>query len=88
MIHVAGTKGKGSTSAFVESILRNVKVIDPETNQSRPLRTGLYTSPHLIEVRERIRLNGVPLSQEDFAKYFFEVWERLENTKVGSLLLQ
>lgn len=39
---------------------------------------GLYTSPHLCAVRERIRVNGEPLSEELFAKYFFEVWERLE----------
>ena len=39
---------------------------------------GLYTSPHLCAVRERIRINGEPLSEELFAKYFFEVWERLE----------
>lgn len=47
VIHVAGTKGKGSTSAMVESLLRKCGY-----------RTGLYTSPHLIDVRERIRING------------------------------
>lgn len=46
-IHVAGTKGKGSTCAIVESILRQCGY-----------RTGLFTSPHLIDVRERIRING------------------------------
>lgn len=46
-IHVAGTKGKGSTCAIVESILRHCGY-----------RTGLFTSPHLIDVRERIRING------------------------------
>jgi folylpolyglutamate synthase len=46
-IHVAGTKGKGSTCAMVESILR-----------SCGYRTGLFTSPHLMDVRERIRING------------------------------
>ena len=39
---------------------------------------GLYTSPHLVAVRERIRINGKPISEEQFAKYFFEVWDRLE----------
>lgn len=39
--------------------------------------TGLYTSPHLVAVRERIRINGVPISEDNFAKYFFEVWNRL-----------
>lgn len=48
-------------------------VVDPSV-----LTPGLYTSPHLCAVRERIRVNGEPLSEEEFAKYFFEVWERLE----------
>ena len=47
---------------------------------------GLYTSPHLIAVRERIRVNGVPISEELFAKFFFDVWDRLEeNDQVGPL---
>lgn len=41
-------------------------------------KVGLYTSPHLRFVRERIQINGQPLSEEQFAKYFFEVWDRLE----------
>ncbi|KAL1915146.1 uncharacterized protein VTP21DRAFT_7627 [Calcarisporiella thermophila] len=76
IIHVAGTKGKGSTCAFTESILRHCEGIS-----GKPLRTGLYTSPHLIAVRERIRIDGRPLSEEQFAKYFFECWDRLEATK-------
>jgi folylpolyglutamate synthase len=45
--------------------------------------TGLYTSPHMVSVRERIRINGTPLSEEDFAKFFFEVWDALDaNTQV------
>jgi hypothetical protein len=47
VIHVAGTKGKGSTCAMVERALR-----------AAGYRTGLFTSPHLIDVRERIRING------------------------------
>jgi len=43
---------------------------------------GLFTSPHLIEVRERIRINGKPLSKEMFAKYFFECWNLLDQAKV------
>ncbi|THV08397.1 FolC bifunctional protein [Dendrothele bispora CBS 962.96] len=69
VIHITGTKGKGSTSAFTDSILRRTK---PDW------KIGLYTSPHLVAVRERIRINGQPLSEEDFAKYFFEVWDRLQ----------
>ncbi|KDE04362.1 hypothetical protein MVLG_05241 [Microbotryum lychnidis-dioicae p1A1 Lamole] len=70
VLHITGTKGKGSTSAFVDSLLRH---IEPSA------KTGLYTSPHMVAVRERIRLNGTPLDEETFARYFFEVWDRLEN---------
>ncbi|MBN1809249.1 MAG: bifunctional folylpolyglutamate synthase/dihydrofolate synthase [Planctomycetes bacterium] len=55
-IHVAGTKGKGSTSAFAEAVLR-----------AHGLSTGLYTSPHLVDVRERIMLNGGLIDRELFA---------------------
>ncbi|CAK7342692.1 unnamed protein product [Dovyalis caffra] len=48
IIHVAGTKGKGSTCTFCEAILREFG-----------FRTGLFTSPHLIDVRERFRINGL-----------------------------
>jgi folylpolyglutamate synthase len=48
-------------------------------------KVGLYTSPHLRFVRERIQINGEPLSEEQFARYFFEIWDRLEDsaTKAG-----
>ena len=42
---------------------------------------GLYTSPHIAALRVRIRINGKPISEEDFARYFFEVADRLEATK-------
>jgi len=44
-------------------------------------RLGLYTSPHLVAVRERIRINSVPLSEEQFSSFFFEVWDRLERNQ-------
>lgn len=53
-IHIAGTKGKGSTAAMIESVLR-----------AAPYSTGLYTSPHLHTFRERIRVNGEMISQAD-----------------------
>ena len=52
IIHVSGTKGKGSTCAFCESILRH-----------SGLKTGFYSSPHLVSVTERIRIDGKPIEQ-------------------------
>ena len=62
-IHVAGTKGKGSVCAYATAVLRKYGAV------------GTYTSPHLVSPRERIAINGEPVSQEDFAKGFFEVWD-------------
>ncbi|KAJ1806941.1 Folylpolyglutamate synthetase, partial [Coemansia sp. RSA 2598] len=70
VIHIAGTKGKGSTCAFAGSILQQV-------DSPRRLKVGMLTSPHLIEARERIRINGKPIAKHLFAKYFNEVYERL-----------
>jgi len=62
-IHIAGTNGKGSTSAMLESILR-----------SAGYNTGLFTSPHLIYIGERIKYNGKSISQQDLVCYI----ERLQ----------
>ncbi|KAL2139229.1 hypothetical protein VTI28DRAFT_5489 [Corynascus sepedonium] len=78
VIHITGTKGKGSTAAFTDSLIR------AHFNRlSRPVRIGLYTSPHLITERERIRINFEPLSEDIFAGYFFDVWDTLRK-KVGN----
>jgi dihydrofolate synthase/folylpolyglutamate synthase len=56
-LHIAGTKGKGSTAHLAEAVLREAGY-----------RTGLYTSPHLVDLRERIRLDGKPVSRDDFTR--------------------
>ncbi|KAL6237404.1 hypothetical protein BDW75DRAFT_204104 [Aspergillus navahoensis] len=76
-IHVAGTKGKGSTSSFISSIL--YQYTPAQSSSPRLNKVGLYTSPHLRFARERIRINNEPLSEEQFARYFFEVWDRLDD---------
>lgn len=81
-IHIAGTKGKGSTSAFISSILTQFIGTESATMGKTLSKIGLYTSPHLRFVRERIQLNGEPLTEEQFAKYFFETWDRLEASAV------
>jgi folylpolyglutamate synthase len=63
-IHVAGTKGKGSVCAYATSLLRQYGTV------------GTYTSPHLVSPRERIAIDGEPISQDYFAAAFFELWDR------------
>uniref|UniRef100_A0A5S6R3Y1 Folylpolyglutamate synthase n=1 Tax=Trichuris muris TaxID=70415 RepID=A0A5S6R3Y1_TRIMR len=62
VVHVAGTKGKGSCCAFVESILRN-----------KGFKTGFFSSPHMLCVRERFRINGIPISEERFVELFWRI---------------
>lgn len=66
--HVAGTKGKGSTSALIASVM-----------QAAGYRVGLYTSPHLHETYERIRVNGEHISSEDFASLTTELRPHFES---------
>jgi dihydrofolate synthase/folylpolyglutamate synthase len=56
-VQIAGTNGKGSTCAFLDSICRHAGI-----------RTGLYTSPHLESITERIKVNGTNISEADFAR--------------------
>ncbi|CAM9652219.1 unnamed protein product [Scytosiphon promiscuus] len=82
VIHVTGTKGKGSTCAMVESVLRRHGFKTGEMVDT--CQPCLYTSPHLLEVTERVRCNGKPLTKEAFARYFFQVWDRLQATSTGN----
>ena len=66
-VHVAGTNGKGSTAAMLDSILRAAGV-----------RSGLYTSPHLERINERIRIDGADISDEAFAAAWTRVHAAIE----------
>lgn len=66
-VHVAGTNGKGSTCAMIEAGLRSAGV-----------RTGLYTSPHLVEPTERIQIGGEAVTAEEFARAFETVHRAAE----------
>ena len=68
-IHIAGTNGKGSVAAMLESVFRNAGY-----------KTGLYTSPHLVDVRERVRVNGEMISEHDFAAIMGELVTLCEKT--------
>ncbi|KAF5398179.1 Folylpolyglutamate synthase [Paragonimus heterotremus] len=74
IIHVTGSKGKGSTCATVEAVLRNLGY-----------RTGMLSSPHLINVEERIRINGRPISQDYFAQLFWDVHSSINKLDDSSL---
>src|SRR5271154_5027849 len=74
-VHIAGTNGKGSTAAMLESILRMAG-----------RRTGLYTSPHLERINERIRINGDDISDEDFAAAWTRVHASIESLMASGKL--
>src|SRR6202167_907639 len=67
-VHVAGTNGKGSTCAMIEAGLRAAGV-----------RTGLYTSPHLIEPTERIQIAGLAVTPDQFQRAFTVVHDTAES---------
>jgi dihydrofolate synthase/folylpolyglutamate synthase len=71
-LHIAGTKGKGSTAAVTASILH-----------AAGLRAGLYTSPHLISFRERIRVDGEMIPEDDVAALTTEVELVIESARSG-----
>jgi dihydrofolate synthase/folylpolyglutamate synthase len=74
-VHIAGTNGKGSTAAMLESILR-----------SAGLRTGLYTSPHLERINERIRIDGENISDAEFAALWTRIHASIEALLAGGEL--
>ncbi len=61
-IHIAGTKGKGSTAAMIAEVLATAG-----------FKSGLFTSPHLHTIRERVKVNGIPISEDEFASIINEL---------------
>ncbi|MFO7892987.1 MAG: folylpolyglutamate synthase/dihydrofolate synthase family protein [Longimicrobiales bacterium] len=66
-VHIAGTNGKGSVAAIMESVLRR-----------SGLRTGLYTSPHLVDFRERICIDGRPIGESELLRTARVLWPQIE----------
>ncbi|MBF0539784.1 MAG: bifunctional folylpolyglutamate synthase/dihydrofolate synthase, partial [Nitrospirae bacterium] len=67
-VHVAGTNGKGSTSAMIANIIG-----------AEGFRTGLFTSPHLVRFTERIRIDGVEITEQEVVSLTEEIREALKN---------
>lgn len=74
IIHVAGTKGKGSVCMLLEFYLRSLN-----------FKTGLFTSPHLYRVNERVRLNGASLSNQQFAEMIADFRSKMEKDEDKTL---
>ena len=75
VIHIAGTKGKGSTSAMTASILLE-----------SGFKVGLYLSPYVFNIRERVQINGIPIPEDDFARIVTRMRplvEQIEKTEHG-----
>lgn len=72
IIHVAGTNGKGSVCAYMRSIL-----------EAAGYRTALFTSPHLVDIRERFVVDGEMASREDFLRAFLYVYDLLDGGTAG-----
>ena len=74
-VQIAGTNGKGSVCAFLNSICIEAGI-----------KTGLYTSPHLVSVTERVKIDGVEISEEDFARLATDVRKRSEQLVAGGTI--
>ena len=74
-IHVAGTNGKGSTCAYIERILRN-----------SGYKVGIYTSPHLFNFNERIRVDGLPISDKEIVSFLDNSFKEIN--KIGSTFFE
>lgn len=69
-VHIAGTNGKGTVSSLISSVLNRCGY-----------KTGLYTSPHLLRINERIKVAGIEISDEDIYKYAVKIYNIIESNK-------
>ena len=76
VIHVAGTNGKGSVCAYLDAMLR-----------SEGVRTGLFTSPHLVKINERIVIDGSPISDDAFVFIFDKVLSGVKKWRTEECLI-
>lgn len=77
-IHVAGTNGKGSVCAMLSSILAKCKM----QNAKCMLKIGLFTSPHVFEYTERIKINDIEISQEEFTQKIIEITKLADKNQI------
>jgi dihydrofolate synthase/folylpolyglutamate synthase len=70
-VHIAGTNGKGSTAAFIERVLREAG-----------FKTGLFTSPHLVRINERLQVNGKPISDDALTSLIAGTKTEMEKTGI------
>ena len=70
IIHVAGTNGKGSVCTYLSNILT-----------AHDYKTAMFTSPHLISMCERFRIDGEMMSEDEFMRYFFMVQEKTDEVR-------
>lgn len=73
-VHIAGTNGKGSTTAMISNILKHAGY-----------KVGTYTSPHLYKITERMVVNGVQITEENFVKYANKVIEKMKYMKENGM---
>lgn len=76
-IHVAGTNGKGSTCSMIAKVL-----------QESGYKVGLYTSPHLVDINERIKINGINISNDDFSYYVTKVVDATKKINIELLFFE
>jgi len=77
-IHIAGTSGKGSTAYYLARLL--------QSSSQKPIKVGLHISPHLVDIRERMQINGQLIKLTKFTKLIEDIKgpvESMKNSKVG-----